>query len=61
MKLTYITPASRVINLAPMQMLAASDHNSVNIVDDNSKAINPSNSFSNEKSWNSQIWSNIEK
>lgn len=61
MKLTYITPASRVINLAPMQMLATSDPNSVNIVDDNSKAINPNASFSNEKSWNSQIWSNIEK
>ena len=60
MKLTYITPASRVINLAPMQMLAAST-NSVNIVDDDSKAINPNASFSNEKSWNSQIWSNIEK
>ena len=60
MKLTYITPASRVINLVPMQMLAAST-NSVNIVDDDSKAINPNASFSNEKSWNSQIWSNIEK
>lgn len=60
MKLTYITPASRVINLAPMQMLAAST-NSVNIVDDDSKAIDPTTSFSKEKSWNSQIWSNIEK
>lgn len=61
MKLTYITPVSRVINLAPMQMLAASNTNSVNIVNDESKAINPNASFSNEKSWNSQIWSNIEK
>lgn len=59
MKLTYITPASRVINLAPMQMLAASD-GTVNIVNDESQAIDPSKSFSNEKGWKSESWSTDE-
>lgn len=59
MKLTYITPASRVINLAPMQMLAASN-GTVNIVNDDSQAIDPGNSFSNEKGWNSESWSTDE-
>ena len=59
MKLTYITPASRVINLAPMQMLAASNR-TVTIVNDESKAIDPTTSFSNEKGWSSESWSTDE-
>lgn len=59
MKLTYITPASRVINLAPMQMLAASNR-TVTIVNDNTKAIDPSASFSNEKGWSSESWATDE-
>ena len=55
MKLTYITPASRVINLAPMQMLAASNR-TVTIVNDESKALDPSTSFSESKGWSSDNW-----
>ena len=57
MKLTYITPASRVINLEPMQMLAASDP-TVNIVNDESKSIAPTTSFSEGKGWSSEGWDN---
>ncbi|WP_337773130.1 hypothetical protein [Prevotellamassilia timonensis] len=57
MKLTYITPASRVINLEPMQMLAASDP-TVKIVDDEAKSIDPSASFSEGKGWSSEGWDN---
>lgn len=46
MKLTYITPASRVINLEPMQMLAASGSDSkVKIVSDENKSLDPTASF----------------
>lgn len=54
MKLTYITPASRVINLEPMQMLAASPK--VTIVDDETKSIDPTTSFSEGKGWSSEGW-----
>lgn len=56
MKLTYITPASRVINLEPMQMLAASPK--VNIVNDDAKSLDPTTSFSEGKGWNSEGWDN---
>ena len=56
MKLTYITPASRVINLEPMQMLAASDP-TVKIVTDDTKSI-PTTSFSEGKGWSSEGWDN---
>lgn len=54
MKLTYITPASRAINLEPMQMLAASPK--VTIVDDETKSIDPTTSFSEGKGWSSEGW-----
>lgn len=54
MKLTYITPASRAINFEPMQMLAASPK--VNIVDDETKSIDPTTSFSEGKGWSSEGW-----
>lgn len=57
MKLTYITPASRVINLEPMQMLAASDPK-VKIVDDENKSLDPTASFSEGKGWSSEGWDN---
>lgn len=57
MKLTYITPASRVINLEPMQMLAASD-SKVKIVDDEAKSLDPTASFSEGKGWSSEGWDN---
>ena len=57
MKLTYITPASRAINFEPMQMLAASDR-TVNIVNDESKSIDPTTSFSEGKGWSSEGWDN---
>lgn len=57
MKLTYITPASRVINLEPMQMLAASDPK-VKIVDDENKSLDPTASFSEGKGWSSESWDN---
>lgn len=57
MKLTYITPASRVINLESMQMLAASDP-TVTIVDDETKSIDPTTSFSEGKGWSSEGWDN---
>ncbi len=57
MKLTYITPASRVINLEPMQMLAASDPK-VKIVSDDSKSLDPTASFSEGKGWSSESWDN---
>lgn len=57
MKLTYITPASRAINLEPMQMLAASGP-TVNIVNDESKSIDPTTSFSEGKGWSSEGWDN---
>ena len=57
MKLTYITPASRVINLEPMQMLAASDPK-VKIVSDESKSLDPTASFSEGKGWSSESWDN---
>lgn len=53
MKHTYITPASRVINLEPMQMLATSD--AVDI--DNETTIAPSASYSESKGWSSDNWS----
>lgn len=57
MKLTYITPASRVINLEPMQMLAASGSDSkVKIVSDESKSLDPTASFSEGKGWSSESW-----
>lgn len=56
MKLTYITPASRVINFEPMQMLAASPK--VTIVDDDTKSIDPTTSFSEGKGWSSEGWDN---
>ena len=56
MKLTYITPASRVINFEPMQMLAASPK--VTIVDDETKSIDPTTSFSEGKGWSSESWDN---
>lgn len=56
MKLTYITPASRAINFEPMQMLAASPE--VTIVDDESKSIDPTTSFSEGKGWSSEGWDN---
>lgn len=57
MKLTYITPASRVINLEPMQMLAASNP-TVKIVDDENKSLDPTASFSEGKGWSSEGWDN---
>lgn len=57
MKLTYITPASRAINFEPMQMLAASDPK-VKIVDDESKSLDPTASFSEGKGWSSESWDN---
>ena len=57
MKLTYITPASRAINLEPMQMLAASDP-TVKIVDDENKSLDPTASFSEGKGWSSESWDN---
>jgi hypothetical protein len=54
MKLTYITPASRAINFEPMQMLAASPK--VTIVDDETKSIDPTTSFSEGKGWSSEGW-----
>ena len=57
MKLTYITPASRAINLEPMQMLAVSDL-TVTIVDDETKSIDPTTSFSEGKGWSSEGWDN---
>ena len=54
MKLTYITPASRVINFEPMQMLAASPK--VTIVNDDSKSLDPTTSFSEGKGWSSESW-----
>ncbi len=56
MKLTYITPASRVINFEPMQMLAASPK--VTIVNDDTKSIDPTTSFSEGKGWSSEGWDN---
>lgn len=57
MKLTYITPASRAINLEPMQMLAASDP-TVKIVNDDAKSLDPTTSFSEGKGWSSEGWDN---
>lgn len=56
MKLTYITPASRAINFEPMQMLAESTK--VTIVDDETKSIDPTTSFSEGKGWSSEGWDN---
>lgn len=56
MKLTYITPASRVINFEPMQMLASSPK--VTIVNDDTKSIDPTTSFSEGKGWSSESWDN---
>lgn len=56
MKLTYITPASRAINFEPMQMLAESS--TVTIVDDETKSIDPTTSFSEGKGWSSEGWDN---
>ena len=59
MKLTYITPASRAINLEPMQMLAASGSDSkVKIVNDDTKSLDPTTSFSEGKGWSSESWDN---
>ena len=59
MKLTYITPSSRVINLEPMQMLAASGPQ-VGIVEDDSQSADPSGAFSAGKDWSSDSWSSDE-
>lgn len=59
MKLTYIIPSSRVINLEPMQMLAASDPK-VGIVEDESQSAAPSDAFSAGKDWSSDSWSSDE-
>lgn len=59
MKLTYITPSSRVINLEPMQMLAVSGPK-VGIVEDESQSVAPSDAFSAGKDWNSDSWSSDE-
>lgn len=59
MKLTYITPSSRVINLEPMQMLAVSGPK-VGIVEDESQSADPSGAFSAGKDWNSDSWSSDE-
>lgn len=59
MKLTYITPSSRVINLEPMQMLAASGPQ-VGIVKDESQSAAPSDAFSAGKDWSSDSWSSDE-
>lgn len=59
MKLTYIAPASKAINLEPMQMLAASDPK-VNIVSDDAKAVDPSSSLSAGKGWSSEGWTSDE-
>lgn len=59
MKLTYITPSSRVINFEPMQMLAVSGPK-VGIVEDESKSVAPSDAFSAGKDWNSDSWSSDE-
>ena len=60
MKLTYITPSSRVINLEPMQMLAASGPQ-VGIVKDDSQSAAPSDAFSAGKDWSSDSWSSDEE
>lgn len=59
MKLTYITPSSRVINLEPMQMLAVSGPK-VGIVEDESQSVAPSDAFSAGKDWSSDSWSSDE-
>lgn len=59
MKLTYITPSSRVINLEPMQMLAVSGPK-VGIVKDDSQSVAPSDAFSAGKDWSSDSWSSDE-
>ena len=56
MKLTYITPASRAINFEPMQMLAASPK--VTIVNDDTKSLDATTSFSEGKGWSSEGWDN---
>ncbi len=60
MKLTYITPSSRVINLEPMQMLAVSGDPKVGIVKDEEKSVSPSDAFSAGKDWSSDSWSSDE-
>ena len=60
MKLTYITPSSRVINLEPMQMLAVSGDPKVGIVEDDSQSADPSGAFSAGKDWSSDSWSSDE-
>lgn len=60
MKLTYITPSSRVINLEPMQMLAVSGDPKVGIVKDEDKSVSPSDAFSTGKDWSSDSWSSDE-
>lgn len=59
MKLTYITPSSRVINFEPMQMLAVSGPK-VGIVEDESQSVAPSDAFSAGKDWSSDSWSSDE-
>lgn len=59
MKLTYITPSSRVINFEPMQMLAVSGPK-VGIVEDESQSADPSDAFSAGKDWSSDSWSSDE-
>lgn len=59
MKLTYITPSSRVINFEPMQMLAVSGPK-VGIVEDDSQSVAPSDAFSASKDWSSDSWSSDE-
>ncbi len=59
MKLSYVTPATKVMNLEPMQMLAASNPK-VGIVDDTEKKVNPSTSFSDGKEWGNEGWDDEE-
>ncbi len=60
MKKTYSAPSAMAINLIAEGMMATSNESQINYNSDES-VNNESKILSNEKSWNSQIWSNIEK
>lgn len=60
MKKTYSAPSAMAINLIAEGMMATSNGSQINYNSDESVS-NESKILSNEKSWNSQIWSNIEK
>ena len=60
MKKTYSAPSATAINLIAEGMMATSNGSQINYNSDES-VNNESKILSNEKSWNSQIWSNIEK